>query len=198
MSYLHQIFVHATCGLGFVLLLCTLRYAMYTHTRLTALCLGLPGWAGTRKVKPIWILLQQETMSGSGISWPIDISAPRSRQRTMPAPHHSVFYRPDALPAAQPTVSAVKALKAKNQWRQYMRYAMYFQFLLMNLCFHRMAKIGDVQKRCILRFSRWQASWIWHCSIYSNWPTTVLHLHQPGLKSSSMIACVMLCTFCSD
>jgi len=23
---------------------------------------------------------------------------------TMPAPHHSVFYRPDALPAAQPTM----------------------------------------------------------------------------------------------
>jgi len=30
---------------------------------------GLPRWAGTRKVKPIWILLKQETMSGSGISW---------------------------------------------------------------------------------------------------------------------------------
>ena len=30
---------------------------------------GLPGWAGTRKVKPIWILLKQETVSGSGISW---------------------------------------------------------------------------------------------------------------------------------
>jgi len=28
-----------------------------------------------------------------------------SRQITMPAPHHSVFYRPDALPAAQPTAS---------------------------------------------------------------------------------------------
>jgi len=28
-----------------------------THTRLTALCPGLPGWAGTRKAKPIWILL---------------------------------------------------------------------------------------------------------------------------------------------
>jgi len=27
----------------------------HTHTRLTALCPGLPGWAGTRKVKPIWI-----------------------------------------------------------------------------------------------------------------------------------------------
>jgi len=30
------------------------------------------------------------------------------RQITTPAPHHSVFYRPDALPAAQPTV--LKAL----------------------------------------------------------------------------------------
>jgi len=32
-------------------------------------------------------------------------SAHRSRQITMPEPHHSVFYRPDALPAAQPTAS---------------------------------------------------------------------------------------------
>jgi len=69
-----------------------------------ALCLGLPGWAGTRKVKPIWILLKQETVSGTGISWDIRKSAPRSRQITMPAPHHPVFYRPDALHAAQPTV----------------------------------------------------------------------------------------------
>ena len=66
---------------------------------------GLPRWAGTRKVKPIWILLKQETVSGSGISWVICKSAPRSRQITMPAPHHSFFYRPDALPAAQPTAS---------------------------------------------------------------------------------------------
>jgi len=41
-------------------------------------------------------------VSGSGISWAICMSAPRSRQITMPVPHHSVFYRPDALPAAQP------------------------------------------------------------------------------------------------
>jgi len=32
-------------------------------------------------------------------------SAPRSRQITMPAPHHSLFYRLYALPAAQPTAS---------------------------------------------------------------------------------------------
>jgi len=50
-------------------------------------------------------LLEQETVIDSGISWAICISAPRPRQITMPAPHHSVFYRPDALPAAQPTAS---------------------------------------------------------------------------------------------
>jgi len=31
------------------------------------------------------------TVSGSGTSWAICKSAPRSRQITMPAPHHSVF-----------------------------------------------------------------------------------------------------------
>ena len=72
----------------------------HTHNRLTALSLELAGSAGTRKVKPIWILLKQETVSGSGISWAICKSAPSSRQITTPAPYHSVFYRPDALPAA--------------------------------------------------------------------------------------------------
>ena len=52
---------------------------------------GLPRWAGTREVKPIWIFLKQETVSGSGISWAICKPAPRSRQITTPAPHHSVF-----------------------------------------------------------------------------------------------------------
>jgi len=36
---------------------------------------------------------------------PLGKSAAHSRQITMPAPNQSVFYRPDALPAAQPTVS---------------------------------------------------------------------------------------------
>ena len=44
-------------------------------------------------------------VSGSGISWAMCKSASRTRQITMPAPHHSVFYRPDALPATQPTAS---------------------------------------------------------------------------------------------
>ena len=50
-----------------------------THTYLTALFLGLPRWAGTRKVEPIWILLKQETVSGSGTSWTRCKSAPCSR-----------------------------------------------------------------------------------------------------------------------
>ena len=77
----------------------------HTHIHLTALFPGLPGWAGTRKAKPIWILLKQETVSGTSISCAICKSAPSSRQITTPAPHHSIFYRPDALPATQPTVS---------------------------------------------------------------------------------------------
>ena len=45
------------------------RVVTPVYTRLMALFPGLPRWAGTRKVKPIWILLKQETVSGSGISW---------------------------------------------------------------------------------------------------------------------------------
>ena len=84
----------------------TVTLSRHTHTHLfNGPFLGLPRWAGTRKVKPIWILLKQETVSGSGISWAICKSAPRSRQITTPIPHHSVFFGPDALPAAQPTAS---------------------------------------------------------------------------------------------
>ena len=81
------------------------KYNNNNNNHLTASFPGQPGWAGTRKEKPIWILLKQETVSGSGIRWAICKSAPCSRQTTTPVPHHSVFYRPDALPAAQPTAS---------------------------------------------------------------------------------------------
>jgi len=73
---------------------------------LLGFCLGLHGWAGTRKVKPgsntNLDLLEQEVVSGSGISWAVCKSALWPRQITMPASNHSVFYRPDALPAARP------------------------------------------------------------------------------------------------
>jgi len=62
-SLRHVLFVHrisywvAAYGLKLALTLTTLLSLTntHTHTRLTALCPRLPGWAGTRKVKPIWI-----------------------------------------------------------------------------------------------------------------------------------------------
>jgi len=50
-------------------------------------------------------LLEQEIVSDSGISGAICKSAPCPRQITTPVSHLSVFYRPDALPAAQSTAS---------------------------------------------------------------------------------------------
>ena len=43
------------------------------------------------KIKTNLDLLEQDTVSGSGISWAICKSAPRHRQVTIPAPHHSFF-----------------------------------------------------------------------------------------------------------
>ena len=82
----------------------------HTHTRLMALFPGSPRWATTRSVKPIWILLKQETMNGSGISYAICNSAPCSRQITTPAPHHSVILQA-GCPSCHPT-NSVKGLKA--------------------------------------------------------------------------------------
>ena len=74
-------------------LLSQIMLSAHIHTHpFTALYLGLPGWAGTRKVKPVWISLKQETVNGSGISWAMCKSAPRSREITTPAPHHSSFF----------------------------------------------------------------------------------------------------------
>ena len=87
----------------------------HTRTRLMALCPGLPGWAGTGKIKPIWILLKQETVSYSGISWDVCKSAPHSRQTTMPAPHRSVFTgRMPFLPCSQQCQSTEGKSKKAN------------------------------------------------------------------------------------
>ena len=53
------------CGSSFavvsiitVLTLSTKRTNTHTHIRLRALCPGLPGWASTKEVKPIWIFTE--------------------------------------------------------------------------------------------------------------------------------------------
>ena len=73
---------------------------------------GLPRWAGTRKVKPIWIILKQVTASGSGISWAICKSAPCSRQITTPAPPPLSFLQA-GCPSCRPT-NSVNALWEKK------------------------------------------------------------------------------------
>ena len=55
-------------------------------------------------------LLEQETVSGSSISWAICKSAPWLRHITMPASHHSVFLQA-GCPSCCPT-NSIKALKA--------------------------------------------------------------------------------------
>ena len=106
-----------------------------THTRLMALCPGLRGWAGTRKVKPIWILLKQETVSGSRISLAKCKSAPRSRQITMPAPHHSVFLQAGCSYCC-PT-NSFKALKASAvpvKWSEKELSAVFISVWLLTVC----------------------------------------------------------------
>ena len=73
-------------------------------------------------------------MSGSGISWAMCKSAPRSRQITTPAPHHSVFYRSDALPAAQPTAS--------KHWRATVVITYYYYLIIFLLHDAQVIKIG--------------------------------------------------------
>jgi len=75
-------------------------YHLCTHTYLTAIFLGLPRVSWYQKGKTDLDFIEA---GDSGISWAIYKFALCSRQITMPAPHHLVFYRPDVLSAAQPT-----------------------------------------------------------------------------------------------
>jgi len=62
-----------------------LPWNTHTHTQpfycFSGICPGPPGWASTRKVKPILIYWSKlEIVSGSGICWAICKSAPHPRQ----------------------------------------------------------------------------------------------------------------------
>jgi len=64
---------------------------------------GKPGKAGTRKVKPVWILMKQETMWWQ---WQ-ELDHMQINCTCLQTDNHastSSLYRPDALPEAQPTV----------------------------------------------------------------------------------------------
>jgi len=60
-------------------------------------------------------LLDQEIVSGSGISWAIQYANLHLvPDITTPAFHYSVFYRPDTLPATQPTPYKTNIFEAKS------------------------------------------------------------------------------------
>ena len=99
-------------------------------------------------------------MSGSGISLAECKSAPRSGQITMPAPHYSVFYRPDALPVAQSTASKHwrqkvvqknkplngRSSSSSHLWRYYTQQCYTLRYLLLLYCFG----ITDTWHKCTL------------------------------------------------
>jgi len=79
---------------------------MVTDTHLTASFPGQSGYTGTRKVKKIWILMKQEM---TGWKWH-QLDHMQIICTLLQTDNHAstlllIFFRPDALPDTQPTVS---------------------------------------------------------------------------------------------
>jgi len=77
------------------------------HNHFTALFPGPPGWAGARR-ELLDFMVQGKINRGRHTDHPAGCHSIRTNQ--CPPPPSPIFYRPDALPAAQPTVS--------KHWRQ--------------------------------------------------------------------------------
>jgi len=79
------------------------------HNRFMALFLGPPGWAGARR-EILDFMVQAKINRGRLTDHPAGCHSIRTNE-CPPPPSPHIFYRPDALPAAQPTAS--------KHWRQY-------------------------------------------------------------------------------
>jgi len=89
--------------LAFCILFCSLDTHAHTHLFYGPLDF-VRDYPGEPVPEPIWILLKQESVSGRGISWEIQIcTSPRTDNHASTPPLS--LYRPDALPAGQPTAS---------------------------------------------------------------------------------------------
>ena len=91
-----------------------------THTYtpvLTALCPGLPGWAGIRKVKPIWILLKQESEWQWHQLGHMQVCALLQTDNHASTPPLSFLQA--RFPSCRPT-NSVKALNARASWVAFM------------------------------------------------------------------------------
>jgi len=92
-----------------------LKSLTHTHTHTPGPFSGTTQVSRYQKGKTNLDFVKQEIVSGTGISRAICKSASCWGQIAMPAPHHSSFYRPDALHAAQPTASKHWSLKSLNE-----------------------------------------------------------------------------------
>jgi len=116
---------------------------------------GTTQMSSYQKGKPIWILLKQETVSGSGISWAICKSAPCYRQTTTPAPH-TLFLQAGCL-SCHPT-KGVKALKANLN-------VIYLQVIVRTHTHTRTALPGPLEYRlCRLSCWLWKLTHVWTTS----------------------------------
>jgi len=96
----------------------SMHLSKHTHTQpfygRLGFCPVLPGWSGSRKVKPEsktnLDLLEQEIVSGSGIGWAICKSAPWPRHITTPASHHSFLQA--GCTSCRPTSSVIVELES--------------------------------------------------------------------------------------
>jgi len=123
---------------------------IYTHTHPFNGCLGLPGWAGTRKAKPIWILLKQETVRGSGIRWAICKSAPRCRQK--PRQHPTAQFFTGRMPFLPPSQQHQSTEGTFSTWD-----------VVTTSPTHSSAFIGSVCRSKL--YSRWRRWRIVHCMV---------------------------------
>ena len=82
---------------------CSLTIQLNYYTHLTASFPGQPGKAGrpTKKVKPAWIKKWGKRWWRLGMQWHLQLAPEKNHTKTSSLN----FYRPDALPDAQPTVS---------------------------------------------------------------------------------------------
>ena len=90
------------------------------HNCFTTLFPGPPGWAGARR-KLLDFMVQEKINRGRHTDNPAGHHSIRTNQ--CPPPPSSHFYRPDALPAIQPTVS--KHWRQLGQW--YLQLCLAFQ-----------------------------------------------------------------------
>ena len=135
---------------------------------------------------------EQETVSGSGISWAMCKSASRSRQITMPVPHHSSFLQA-GCPSSRPT-NSIKALKAKSIWDSVHKLAYHSQndstlilsYVLLFLCLQCFDAVGWATGRAsgLKKLSGGVLTWlfVWSEMQTCIWPSWC-HCHSLSLAS---------------